>query len=173
MRFDVVTIFPAMFAPVFDQGVVGRAIEKGLIELHAYDELEPMCQAETGPLPPTLGITIPRSGSAVALSQPMRRVGTFGASVVTAHVVNGVQQFVVFQMPPPSCARYATLGFFGSNAIALTRPETSPNVKHGAWQPELACGCGPSGLAADSAAIACAPDECTPNERTSLPLRVR
>ena len=37
MRFDVVTIFPAMFAPVFDQGVVGRAIEKGLIELHAHD----------------------------------------------------------------------------------------------------------------------------------------
>ena len=37
MRFDVVTIFPAMFAPVFDAGVVGRAIEKGLIELHAHD----------------------------------------------------------------------------------------------------------------------------------------
>lgn len=37
MRFDVVTIFPAMFAPVFDQGVVGRAVEKGLIELHAHD----------------------------------------------------------------------------------------------------------------------------------------
>jgi len=37
MRFDVVTIFPGMFAQVFDQGVVGRAIEKGLIELHAHD----------------------------------------------------------------------------------------------------------------------------------------
>ncbi len=37
MRFDVVTIFPAMFASVFDQGVVGRAIEKGLIELLAHD----------------------------------------------------------------------------------------------------------------------------------------
>jgi tRNA (guanine37-N1)-methyltransferase len=37
MRFDVVTIFPAMFAPVFEQGVVGRAIENGLIELHAHD----------------------------------------------------------------------------------------------------------------------------------------
>lgn len=37
MRFDVVTIFPAMFAPVFEQGVVGRAIEKGLIELLAHD----------------------------------------------------------------------------------------------------------------------------------------
>ncbi len=37
MRFDVVTIFPAMFAPVFDQGVVGRAIERGLIELLAHD----------------------------------------------------------------------------------------------------------------------------------------
>ena len=37
MRFDVVTIFPGMFAQVFDQGVVGRAIERGLIELHAHD----------------------------------------------------------------------------------------------------------------------------------------
>src|SRR5438094_492609 len=31
MRFDVVTIFPAMFGPVFHQGVVGRAIERGVV----------------------------------------------------------------------------------------------------------------------------------------------
>jgi len=37
MRFDVVTIFPAIFAPVFQQGVVGRALERKLIELHAHD----------------------------------------------------------------------------------------------------------------------------------------
>ncbi|MGH7765357.1 MAG: tRNA (guanosine(37)-N1)-methyltransferase TrmD [Candidatus Dormibacteraceae bacterium] len=37
MRFDVVTIFPAMFGPVFAQGVVGRAIESGLVELLAHD----------------------------------------------------------------------------------------------------------------------------------------
>ena len=37
MRFDVVTIFPAMFGPVFEQGVVGRAIERGGIALHAHD----------------------------------------------------------------------------------------------------------------------------------------
>jgi tRNA (guanine37-N1)-methyltransferase len=37
MRFDVVTIFPAMFGPVFQQGVVGRAIDRGLLELHAHD----------------------------------------------------------------------------------------------------------------------------------------
>src|SRR5579859_102919 len=37
MRFDVVTIFPAMFGPVFGQGVVGRAIERGLVELQAHD----------------------------------------------------------------------------------------------------------------------------------------
>ena len=37
MRFDVVTIFPGMFDPVFKQGVVGRARERGLIELHAHD----------------------------------------------------------------------------------------------------------------------------------------
>jgi tRNA (guanine37-N1)-methyltransferase len=37
MRFDVVTIFPAMFGPVFKQGVVGRAIERGVIQLEAHD----------------------------------------------------------------------------------------------------------------------------------------
>jgi tRNA (guanine37-N1)-methyltransferase len=37
MRFDVVTIFPGMFGPVFRQGVVGRAVERGTLELHAHD----------------------------------------------------------------------------------------------------------------------------------------
>jgi tRNA (guanine37-N1)-methyltransferase len=37
MRFDVVTIFPGMFGPVFRQGVIGRAVERGLLELHAHD----------------------------------------------------------------------------------------------------------------------------------------
>jgi tRNA (guanine37-N1)-methyltransferase len=37
MRFDVVTIFPAMFDPVFKQGVVGRAVERGVIQLQAHD----------------------------------------------------------------------------------------------------------------------------------------
>jgi tRNA (guanine37-N1)-methyltransferase len=37
MRFDVVTIFPSMFGPVFAQGVVGRAIDRGLVELKAHD----------------------------------------------------------------------------------------------------------------------------------------
>ncbi len=37
MRFDVVSIFPAMFAPVFKQGVIGRAIERGAVELHTHD----------------------------------------------------------------------------------------------------------------------------------------
>src|SRR5256886_15194115 len=37
MKFDVVTIFPAMFGPVFGQGVIGRAIERGLVELRAHD----------------------------------------------------------------------------------------------------------------------------------------
>src|SRR3984893_14590832 len=37
VRFDVITIFPGMFAPVFEPGVVGRAIERGLVELHAHD----------------------------------------------------------------------------------------------------------------------------------------
>jgi len=37
IRFDVVTIFPGMFASVFEQGVIGRAIERGLVLLHAHD----------------------------------------------------------------------------------------------------------------------------------------
>lgn len=37
MRFDVVTIFPAMFDPAFQQGVVGRARERGVVELHSHD----------------------------------------------------------------------------------------------------------------------------------------
>jgi tRNA (guanine37-N1)-methyltransferase len=37
MRFDIVTIFPAMFGPVFRQGVIGRAIERGVIGFQAHD----------------------------------------------------------------------------------------------------------------------------------------
>jgi len=37
MRFDVVTIFPGMFEPVFRPGIVGRAIERGVVQLHTHD----------------------------------------------------------------------------------------------------------------------------------------
>ncbi len=37
MRFDVVTIFPSMFDCVFEQGVIGRALDRGAIELRAHD----------------------------------------------------------------------------------------------------------------------------------------
>jgi tRNA (guanine37-N1)-methyltransferase len=37
MRFDVVTIFPAMFGHVFEHGVVGRGIERGIVQLEAHD----------------------------------------------------------------------------------------------------------------------------------------
>jgi tRNA (guanine37-N1)-methyltransferase len=37
VRFDVVSIFPEVFEPVFRQGVVGRAIARGLISLHTHD----------------------------------------------------------------------------------------------------------------------------------------
>jgi len=37
LRFDVVSIFPEVFEPVFRRGVVGRALERGLLELHAHD----------------------------------------------------------------------------------------------------------------------------------------
>ncbi len=37
MRFDVITIFPGMFGPLFQRGVIGRAIERGVLELKAHD----------------------------------------------------------------------------------------------------------------------------------------
>lgn len=37
MRFDIVTIFPGMFGPVFKPGVVGRAIDRGLIQVQTHD----------------------------------------------------------------------------------------------------------------------------------------
>jgi tRNA (guanine37-N1)-methyltransferase len=37
MRFDVVSIFPEVFEPVFRQGVVGRAIARGLLALRTHD----------------------------------------------------------------------------------------------------------------------------------------
>jgi len=37
MRFDVVSIFPEVFEPVFRQGVVGRAIARGLLTLRTHD----------------------------------------------------------------------------------------------------------------------------------------
>ncbi len=37
MRFDVISIFPGVFEPVFAMGVVGRAIRRGLLSLHAHD----------------------------------------------------------------------------------------------------------------------------------------
>lgn len=37
MRFDVVTLFPESFHSLTDQGVVGRALERGLAELHLWN----------------------------------------------------------------------------------------------------------------------------------------
>jgi len=37
LRFDVVSIFPEVFEPVFGRGVVGRAVQRGVLELHAHD----------------------------------------------------------------------------------------------------------------------------------------
>src|SRR5215467_6638751 len=37
MRFDVLSIFPDVFEPVFRQGVVGRGIQRGLLSLQAHD----------------------------------------------------------------------------------------------------------------------------------------
>ena len=37
MRFDIITIFPEIFSGVFDFGIVRRAVEAGLIEIHIHD----------------------------------------------------------------------------------------------------------------------------------------
>lgn len=36
MRFDIMTLFPDMFEPVFSQSILGRAQEKGLLEMHTH-----------------------------------------------------------------------------------------------------------------------------------------
>jgi tRNA (guanine37-N1)-methyltransferase len=37
IRFDVISVFPEVFEPVFRVGVVGRALRRGLVSLHAHD----------------------------------------------------------------------------------------------------------------------------------------
>jgi tRNA (guanine37-N1)-methyltransferase len=37
MRFDIITIFPGIFAGIFDHGVVRRAIAAGIVEIHTHD----------------------------------------------------------------------------------------------------------------------------------------
>lgn len=37
MRFDVITIFPDVFEPVLRRGVIGRAMQRGLVSLHTHD----------------------------------------------------------------------------------------------------------------------------------------
>jgi tRNA (guanine37-N1)-methyltransferase len=37
MRFDIITIFPEMLRPVFDFGIVGRAIESRIVEIRLHD----------------------------------------------------------------------------------------------------------------------------------------
>jgi tRNA (guanine37-N1)-methyltransferase len=37
MRFDIITIFPEIFSEVFDFGIVRRAVEASLIEIHIQD----------------------------------------------------------------------------------------------------------------------------------------
>ena len=37
MRIDILTLFPGMVEPPLRQSIIGRAIEKGIIELHVHD----------------------------------------------------------------------------------------------------------------------------------------
>ncbi|HEX3469335.1 MAG TPA: tRNA (guanosine(37)-N1)-methyltransferase TrmD [Candidatus Elarobacter sp.] len=52
MRVDVVSLFPEMFAPVIGLSIVGRAIERGLVDVrmhHLLDALEPGERADARP----------------------------------------------------------------------------------------------------------------------------
>ena len=37
MRIKVLTLFPNMFAPVLSQSILGRALERGLLQVEALD----------------------------------------------------------------------------------------------------------------------------------------
>src|SRR4051794_4271997 len=37
MRFDIFTIFPAMFSGPFDESIIRRAADRGLLEMHVHD----------------------------------------------------------------------------------------------------------------------------------------
>ena len=37
MRFDIITIFPEMFANVFSGGIIRKALDKGLMEIAVHD----------------------------------------------------------------------------------------------------------------------------------------
>jgi tRNA (guanine37-N1)-methyltransferase len=37
MRFDIITIFPEMFASVFSVGIIRKALDKGLVEIEVHD----------------------------------------------------------------------------------------------------------------------------------------
>jgi tRNA (guanine37-N1)-methyltransferase len=37
MRIDIITLFPGMFSGPFDQSIVKRAVEKGLLDIHLHD----------------------------------------------------------------------------------------------------------------------------------------
>jgi tRNA (guanine37-N1)-methyltransferase len=37
MRFDFVTIFPDMFAPLLAEGIIGRGVKQGLLEARVWD----------------------------------------------------------------------------------------------------------------------------------------
>ncbi|HMM42910.1 MAG TPA: hypothetical protein PKA95_13500 [Thermomicrobiales bacterium] len=40
MRFDIFTIFPAMFQGPFDESIVRRAIDRGLLDVALHDTRE-------------------------------------------------------------------------------------------------------------------------------------
>ena len=37
MRFDILTLFPDLFSPFFDEGILGRAVKKGLADIRLTD----------------------------------------------------------------------------------------------------------------------------------------
>ena len=49
MRFELITLFPEMFIPILESGVIGRAIKKGLIEVNSCSDGKPLCNSRNHP----------------------------------------------------------------------------------------------------------------------------
>jgi tRNA (guanine37-N1)-methyltransferase len=52
MQVDVVTLFPEMFAPVIGLSIIGRAVERGLVEVRLHNPLDVLQSGERADAPP-------------------------------------------------------------------------------------------------------------------------
>ncbi len=68
MRFDVITLFPDLFAPFLTQGVTRRAFESGQVEVHLW----PLREHATGPYRRVDGRPFGGGPGMVMLAQPLQ-----------------------------------------------------------------------------------------------------